>query len=236
MSVLVVIDAAAVNGGPLARSLETASRAAAACGSDVQTVRLHDTYGHLCVRCMACSRGSRRCVSRDDGLAALSALMRSADAVLVGAPSRLHGGDPAAKALLVRLVRAFADQPDARCSAPVLSRGGAGKRAAVVASCTPPSLVPALAGQMVGTAGTAWRTLADCGVDIVGTAALLGAWSGAGAMDGPLSRSHDLGRMLAAPRHGGELRAAAVPRPAAPRHADDDSAPVPTHLVRPVGV
>jgi len=219
MSVLVVIDAAAVNGGPLARSLETASRAAAACGSDVHSVRLHDTYGHLCIRCMACARGSRRCVSRDGGLAALASLMRSADAVLVGAPSRLFGGDPVAKALLIRLVRAFAEQPEVRCSAPVASRGGAGKLAAVVASCTPPSLVTALAGQMVGTAGTAWRTLADCGVHIVGTAALPGAWSGAGAMDGPLSRSHELGRMLAAPRR-----------------VDDASSPARAHLVRPVGV
>jgi hypothetical protein len=235
MSVLVVIDAAAVNGGPLARSLETASRSAAACGGDVRTVRLYDTYGRLCARCMACSRGSRRCASRDDGLAALSSLMRSADAVLVGAPSRLFGGDPAAKALLVRLVRAFADQPEARCSTPV-PRSGARKRAAVVASCTPPSMVMELAGQMVGTAGCAWRTLSDCGVEIVGTAALLGAWSGAGAMDGPLSRSHDLGRMLASPRRGAEPRVATEPRAETLRRDDEAPSPARAHLARPVGV
>ena len=235
MTMLVVIDATAVNGGPLARTLETASRTAAACGAGVRTVRLYETYGHLCSRCMACARGARRCTSRSDDLAGLSSLMRSADAVLVGAPSRLFGGDPAVKALLVRLVRAFADQPEARCSRPVL-HGGARKRAAIIASCSPPSMVPACVGQMVGTAGTAWRTLADCGVDIVGTAALLGAWSGAGALDGPIERSEDLGRMLAVARRGGEVG------PVSGRHANTPSRPIevlspsPPRLARPMGV
>ena len=235
MSMLVVIDATAVNGGPLARTLEAASRSAAACGTDVRTVRLYDTYGHLCARCMACAAGARRCTSRAEELAGLATLMRSADAMLVGAPSRLFGGDPAVRALLIRLVRAFADQPEARCSAPV-PRGGARKRAAVIASCSPPSMVPACVGQMVGTAGTAWRTLADCGVGIVGTAALLGAWSGAGALDRPLVRSEDLGRMLAGTRRGGDVPGVAGRRAHAPRRPIEVPSPSPARLARPMGV
>lgn len=230
---LVVIDATAVNGGPLARALETAGRTAASCGMEVRTVRLYDTYGHLCSRCMACSRGGRRCTSRADELTALVALMRSADSFLVGAPSRLLGGDPTAKALLVRLVRAFADQPDARCTRPVIA-AGTRKRAAVIASCSPPSMVPASIGQMVGTAGKAWRTLTDCGVDVVGTASLLGAWSAPGALDRPLERSAHLGRMLAAPRRGNTPS----PVPTHIEHAPRLSSDVPAHsrLARPMGV
>jgi hypothetical protein len=233
---LVVIDATAVNGGPLARALETASRRAAGCGSAVSTVRLYDTYGHLCSRCMACARGSRRCTNRCEDLAHLAALMHSADSVLVGAPSRLLGGDPAVRALLVRLLRAFADQPESRCSAPVPGLG-TGKRAAVVASCSPPSMVPARLGQMVGTAGTAWRTLAHCGVDIVGTASLLGAWSGARALDLPLARSEDLGRMLAGARSGDLDRSHAGRAAArAPERTLDVASPRPARLARPMGV
>jgi hypothetical protein len=235
VTMLVVIDATAINGGPLARTLETASRSAAACGADVRTVRLYDTYGHICARCMGCAGGARRCTSRAEGLAALAATMRSADAMLVGAPSRLFGGDPAAKALLVRLVRAFADQPESRCSAPV-PRGGARKRAAVIASCSPPSMVPACVGQMVGTAGTAWRCLTDCGVDIVGTSALLGAWSGAGALDGPIARSQDLGRMLAWTRPGGEFPAAAGRRTRMQRRGMKVATPSHARLAPPMGV
>jgi hypothetical protein len=235
MSMLVVIDATAVNGGPLARALETASRRAAACGASVSTVRLYDTYGHLCARCMACARGARRCTNRSEDLAALAALMRSADSVLVGAPSRLLGGDPAVRTLLVRLLRAFADQPESRCSAPVPLLG-TGKRAAVVASCSPPSMVPARVGQMVGTAGTAWRTLAHCGVDIVGTAALLGAWSGAGALDLPLARSEDLGRLLAGAGRGTVAPSAAGRHAGALDLAPDRLAHPPTGLARPMGV
>lgn len=229
---LVVIDATAVNGGPLARALETAGRTAAACGTEVRTVRLYDTYGHQCARCMACSRGERRCTSRSDELAALVAIMRSADAFLVGAPSRLMGGDPTAKALLVRLVRAFADQPDARCTRPVISSGSR-KRAAVIASCSPPSIVPASIGQMVGIAGTAWRTLTNCGVDVVGTACLLGARSAPGAMDRPLQRSEHLGRMLAVPRAGNTRHRV----PARIEHTPRLSSDMPAHsrVARPMG-
>lgn len=229
---LVVIDATAVNGGPLARALETAGRTASSCGADVRTVRLYDTYGHLCSRCMACVRGGRRCTSRSEDLARLLALMRSADAVLVGAPSRLFGGDPAANALLVRLVRAFADQADARCTPPVRCTGMR-KRGAVIASCSPPSIVPASIGQMVGTAGTAWRTLTTCGVDVVGTASLLGAWHAPGALDRPLDLSERLGRMLAAPRRGSTPWVDAPRFEQAPRLSTD--MPARPRLARPMG-
>jgi hypothetical protein len=151
------------------------------------------------------------------------------------------GGDPAARALLVRLMRAFAQVPDARRGVPV-RHVEACKLAAVIASCSAPSLVPASLGQMMGTAGTAWRTLTTCGVDVVGTAALVGAWSSPGALDTPLARSERLGRMLAAPRAGtnaaGHAGASTVARPSGvhlssmPRPLRDTP---PAHLARPMG-
>jgi multimeric flavodoxin WrbA len=237
---LVMIDATAVSGGPLARALDTAGRSAAACGADVRTVRLYEMCGHVCARCMACAGGGRRCSSRSPDLTALVDLVRSADAVLVGAPSRMLGGDPAARALLTRLMRAFAQVPDARHGVPV-RHVEACKLAAVIASCSAPSMVPASVGQMMGTAGTAWRTLTTCGVDVVGTAALLGASSSPGALDAPLDRAERLGRMLAAaPRAGANAGApAVVARPSGVRPSSmprplRDTAPA--HLARPIGV
>lgn len=161
---LLVINGSPRHGGNVATMLEAIEREAVGKGFDVSVVRMADLHVAPCTGCMAC-RTKGCCVLPEDDAHRTAALLRDADAVVVGAPCYWGNMPGQLKVLFDRMVYAMMGEGKRGLPRPLHK----GKRAIIVTACTTPWPFNILFGQSAGTVRALREILHYSGFGIVGT-------------------------------------------------------------------
>ncbi len=196
---IIAIDASPINGGPASYAVDVAASAAEEAGAEVIRIRLYDLHAFCCTQCGACT-GTGRCTKRDGLLSHASAVLRDADALIVGSPARISTTTHGALSLLMRLLGGFAGVSTAR-GATGRNTFAEEKRAAVITCCASPFGVPL---GPLGMARAARKLLGDAGVVLVECASVPLRFTEPAARDITRERSEDLGRRLASQATSGD--------------------------------
>ena len=130
---MLLLNASPRPAGRVARWLAAIESAARADGFCTETLRVADLSVQPCRGCMAC-RQSGRCVLPADDAQRTLAILKEADALVVGTPCYWGNVPGQLKVLLDRMVYGMMGESRRAVPVPLMQ----GKRAAVVATCSTP--------------------------------------------------------------------------------------------------
>lgn len=161
---ILVINGSPRRGGNVATMLDAMRCEAAGRGHSVTVVDIAGLHIAPCTGCMACrTRGD--CVLPADDAHRVAGLLRSADAVIVGAPCYWGNMPGQLKVLFDRIVYAMMGEGKRGLPRPLHK----GKRAIIVTACTTPWPFNRLFGQSAGTVRAIREILSYSGFGVVGT-------------------------------------------------------------------
>ena len=149
-------------GGNISRMLHAMEGEARWLDADTRSIRISELQVRSCTGCMKC-RTTRACVLPDDDAQRMLALLKEADALVVGAPCYWGNMPGQLKVLFDRMV--YGLMGESRRGLPVPLHKG--KKAIVVSTCTTPWPLNVWFRQSSGTVGALREVLKWSGFRIV---------------------------------------------------------------------